>query len=297
MSARAILLSIGMTIVLSSCGSNEKVRPNGDRSSEHQTATTIDTARDNAAPTQNLDEWMKPEFNLSYQPIELSPLEQVEVKDSWKLTKTQSFGQINGETVTLSVYQEQDEASICGAGYERIVLLDYREGHYKYMGCGNTSLESDDPVREGTLILLDYRSADKAASKIVHGAIDGGVNGPGLMTYYVYDPVQNRWYGFDQWGLPSVNDLDGDGTEELVFQFQGLHMNPPDVSIGRWNGPGLEISATVTSLLELPGQYRAAATVEDHQIAFSIDSGEESSEPLSTSYSYSPERLTRMDVR
>lgn len=239
---------------------------------------------------------LKSTVDVNFQSIELLELEQVEVKDSWKLTKTQDFGQVNGESVVLSVYQEMDETAMCGSSYDRIVLLEYKKSLFKYEGCGSTSLESEHPELDQAYVKLNYQSTDEG-SMIIVGTVDSGSNGPGLMVYYVYDAVQERWYGFDHWGLPSTLDLDGDGTEELVIQFQGLHASPPDISIGRWNGSELVVSPTVKTMLKLSSPYYSAATVEDRDIRVSIDPGEGNGEAVSASYTYNAGRLTRNDER
>lgn len=66
--------------------------------------------------------------------------------------------------------------------------------------------------------------------KIGHFRLGGGSapNGPGLTVYLVMDREQNRAYTFDAWGQASFLDIDGDGDEELVIEFPGLHMSPPD---------------------------------------------------------------------
>jgi hypothetical protein len=253
----AIAALLMMAILLSSCGSDNhstqkiEVAPIGNQSDAANKNT------EDSNPALNQSGLLKPEVAMSFQPVELSPLEQVKVKDSWKQTKTQPFGQMNGEPVSLSVYQEEDEAAMCSSSYERIVLLEYKKQKFRYEGCGSTSLESEHPEQDQASVILNAASPDEGSSSIILGAVDSGVNGPGLMVYYVYDKDEDRWYGFNRWGLPSVDDLDGDGTKELIIQFEGLHLHPPDVSIGRWNGKQLEISPTVTEQLGLPSHCTA----------------------------------------
>ncbi|MBD3918445.1 hypothetical protein H8B09_06730 [Paenibacillus sp. PR3] len=294
------VLIIGM---LTACGDRNTMLPQEDLKdhnlqTESASNDSVDSEeQESETPTPPVPrDLLKAEIALSYQPVEVGELEKVKVKDSWKLTKTVDFGHINGESVSLSVYQEQDETAFCYESYLRVVLLDYMGEHYTNRDCGNTSLEeSDHPEQGGSLVLLDYKSTDEAGPIIILGAVDSGANGPGLMTYYVYDVAQDCWYSFTQWGLPSVSDLDDDGTSELVFQFQGLHMHPPDVSFGRWNDSRLEITPTVTELLRLTNQYYNSATVEDGLIQVTLDAWEEFDQTESASYKFTPERLIRVD--
>lgn len=296
---------IGVLIagMLTSCGDRNTTQPQEDlKDDKLQTESASSDSGDtvgqgSVAPTPSVPrDLMKAEVSLSYQSVEMEELKEVKVEDSCKLTKKVDFGQINDESVSLSVYEEQDETAFCYASYLRVVLLDYKGNHYKNWGCGNRSLEeSDQPEQGGSLVLLDFKSPAEAGSKIVLGAVDSGANGPGLMTYYVYDAAQDRWYSFTQWGLPSVSDLDDDGTSELVFQFQGLHMHPPDVSFGRWNDSRLAITPTVTELLRLTNQYHNSATVEDGWIQVTLDAWEEFGQTESASYKFTPERLIRVD--
>ncbi|GMK37017.1 hypothetical protein PCCS19_00700 [Paenibacillus sp. CCS19] len=296
------LTGLLMAIAMSACSDSNSNTP----SLHEDVVSTIETesavkdeeataVQESEVPTSDISDLLMDEVVLTYQPVEWVGLEQVQIEDSWKLTKTVDFGQMNGESVSLSVFQEQDESALCYASYLRVVLLDYKGEHFKYMGCGNTSLESDQPDEEGSLVLLDYKSSDEPAAMIVHGAVDSGVNGPGLMTYYVYDAALDRWYGFNYWGLPSVNDLDEDGSEELLMQFQGLHNNTPDVSFGRWVGSMLEISATVKNLLGLPSPYWSADTVENGYVRVTMEVGEEGRQVVQASYMFSSQRLTRVD--
>lgn len=77
------------------------------------------------------------------------------------------------------------------------------------------------------------------------GTVDKFANGPGLRTYVIYDKLGHVFRFFDAWGEPDFIDLDGDGDDELIIEFPGLHLNWPDVVIVRTEAERLEISWSV----------------------------------------------------
>ncbi|WP_127530969.1 FG-GAP repeat domain-containing protein [Paenibacillus kobensis] len=270
---------------------------------ELESAEASSEAESEAEPKSAAAHYQFPqEVALPFQAVEWNKLVQMEPKQTWKFVRTLSFGTLDGNPVSLAVYKEMDPDQLCGLDYESAALLEYRNKTYYYNDCFSMSLETEEsPLLELSLVKLGYENKDGDSRRIVHGAAELFGNGPGRMLYLVYDRDEDQWYGFDNWGSPSVVDLDGDGTMELVNQFQGLHMQFPDIDIYRWNGPELEQSLSLKSTLKLPfvGQSVAGMDEVTHRFQISaLTSLEEDAwdHPLEASYNYNAGRIVRSEA-
>jgi hypothetical protein len=61
----------------------------------------------------------------------------------------------------------------------------------------------------------------------------------------MYDSMKNKWFMFEDWGKPCFVDLDSDGVDEFVIQFEGLHLQYLDITVYRWNKGIIEVSTSV----------------------------------------------------
>lgn len=201
-------------------------------------------------------------IELQFKPVELTALVKAKIGEGWVQTKTVPFGSINGDPVVLDVYKVPED-DFCGFDYERVVLLTHKNEKYSYPACFSDSMEDETREQQQALFRLDYKQKEHGAQPIVHGAVELTANGPGRMAYYYYDATQGKWFGFEDWGYPRVADLDGDGAEELINQFPGLHMHWPDVTIYRWGEQGLSYSASIKSALGVPNFSFSSAMLDE----------------------------------
>lgn len=271
-----IIACVILGMVLASCGVNdpgkahmkEPAASTGNIAADSNNASIGSGAPDGAADSklgEGQQEFKFPKsVKLQFQPVELIELHKEQAGGTWEHTQTISFGEIDGEPVSLEVYKIHDNKALCGLSYERIVLIEHKKVKYRYQDCFSASLEDENPEQHAALFLLGYKQEENRGSTlIVHGAAELSANGPGRMAYFYFDVAQGRWYGFEDWGYPRVVDLDGDGIAELVNQFQGLHMNWPDITVYRWTNRILEKSPSLKSLIGLPNESNSAAILDD----------------------------------
>lgn len=228
-------------------------------------------------------------IELQFMPVELTALVKSKVEQGWEQTNSVPFGSIEGDPVNLDVYKVS-ESEFCGYSYERVVLLTHKNQIYRYQDCFSSSIEDE---REESFFKLNYKPSE--AQNIVHGAVELAANGPGRMVYFYYDVKQGNWFGFEDWGFPQVTDLDGDGTDELINQFQGLHMSRPDVFIYRWNGNELTHSESLKSTLTVQNISFSSAKLDNQTIYMEFTSVmDNKSETYEGSYySYKDGKLLR----
>ncbi|HZG87948.1 hypothetical protein [Paenibacillus sp.] len=208
---------------------------------------------------------------LQFEPVERIPLVNSGAEAGWVHTQTVPFGSIDGDAVVLDVYKVP-ESELCGADYERVVLLNHKDAAYRYPNaCFSASIEDELREQTGALFKLDYKSYEQGATSAVHGAVELAANGPGRLAYYYFDAAQERWFVFEEWGSPRAVDLDGDGAEELVIHFPGLHMSRPDVTVMRWHAEGISSSGSVKSVLGVPNASYSMVSAMDRDRSIEIE--------------------------
>jgi hypothetical protein len=107
------------------------------------------------------------------------------------------------------------------------------------------------------------------------GGLEKDANGPGSVDYIMYDVKKKTWMIFSDWGKPQFVDLDSDGVEEFVIQFEGLHLQWPDVSIYTWNNGYLEASRSLKTNIMGDAAIRPFANLEaDKSLTFGEDSND-----------------------
>ncbi|MWC31305.1 hypothetical protein [Paenibacillus sp. MMS18-CY102] len=210
-------------------------------------------------------------LKLQFQPVELTMLKESKVKPTWERTAIVAFGAIDGTPVSLAIYKETDEHALCGSSYERVALLEHRGKAYRYVDCFSSSLETENQEDQKPLFLLGAKQHAPSSNLILHGAAELSANGPGRMAYFILNQKQDRWYGFEDWGFPRAIDLDGDGFEEVASQFEGLHLQWPDVVIYRWKGRTLERSPSIKTALRVPNPTYSEAIIDERNKQITVN--------------------------
>jgi hypothetical protein len=75
-----------------------------------------------------------------------------------------------------------------------------------------------------TLFKLEHELPVEGSNLYLLGAVELSANGPGRMGYVAYNRSEGKWYFFEEWGTPTLRDLDSDGQDEFIVEFPGLHM-------------------------------------------------------------------------
>lgn len=237
--------------------------------------------------------------SLTFRPVELTEMEAMTPAATWELVNSFSLGRIDDESVSLKVYRETDSEARCAANYESVGLLEHRGETYNVPDCLMNSLMDTDPDTRGELVVWEERHVNGAEEFILQGAAALSANGPGRMGYFYYDVLKGRWCIFEDWGKPLIADLDGDGSRELVIQFEGLHLSWPDVDIYRWREGVLEESSSVKEQLRIPDPTYNEAIMREQDGRYVIDIqvmlDPDSSEAQSAVYEYREESLFKLN--
>lgn len=190
---------------------------------------------------------------LLFQAVELTELENAKPAQTWEHAGTIPFGNVAGSPAFLQVFKETNPVASCGSDYQAVALLEHKGETFGYRECFSASLIEDAiQKKKASVVLLEKNHAAAGSNYVLQGAAALAANGPARMGYFYYDSSQDKWFAFEDWGNPRLADLDGDGADELVNQFEGLHLHWPDVNIYRWRGSVLEKSESVKAVLQVP---------------------------------------------
>lgn len=187
--------------------------------------------------------------DLTFNPLEFTQMAEEKSKANWALVKSIPFGAVENKPVTLNLYKEADNNDFLRA------QIDYRKHKYTLLGDISTSvLEAsvsnlNNGLTQQASYLLQHPFNGEEREYFLLGGIELYGNGPGLVTYLVYDSKQDKWLQFEKWGIPYLDDVDSDQNKELIIQFPGLHMQFPDVHIIRWQNEQLEESESFQTAL------------------------------------------------
>jgi len=160
--------------------------------------------------------------------------------NNWNMIKSVSFGEIANNSAVIDIYVVNGT----DLSFKQLNgILRFKEKKYLISDLSPSFIESGSNECPQICIFQHYfQNQDRY--KII-GAIDISLNGPGLKKYFLYDETLSKLLTFDEWGEPGFIDLDNDGNEEFVIEFQGLHLSWPDLSIIREVNGTLEISSSV----------------------------------------------------
>jgi len=228
------------------------------------------------------------EIKLIFKPLELEKLQQGGPSSGWKLNKTIPFGQVDGEPVSLDIYTEEPKDSYTSTmvyGVLQVHGITYVIRDLSHDFISDVSIDS--PIYEVFGQLFDGQR-----KYVLIGAVEMFANGPGLKMYVVRDVESGELSTFSDWGEPSILDLNGDGIDEFVIEFQGLHMSWPDLTLVKAEGGKLEKSGSVLEAIRRNG-WKAALKREQTPIIEISNVWEES--PLVYRYVYKQGTLVRID--
>lgn len=178
---------------------------------------------------------------IEYQPVSLSELVEEGPDNSWQHLKSIPFGTFSHEPVVLHVYKEAE--SFHNRDILRGVFEIQRERYRVPDELSSTLLEEESEFNRNRLFLLQRNFPAEDGPYHLLGSFDLFANGPGRMMYLLHNRVDGKWKFFEEWGTPMVSDLDRDGNDELIVQFPGLHLSPPNVALFSLHGNQLEMAS------------------------------------------------------
>jgi hypothetical protein len=181
--------------------------------------------------------------NLVFNPIQLEQLTEGKPDKNWELLKEIPFGEVRQQKIVLYIYQEPKKPDDPSA-YKHAIIR-FQNKNYPIPNLISTDLSETPMAEHSTMFLLQHTFSYHDNQLVLLGGIELEANGPGRVAYIMYDIVKNIWVTFEDWGKPSFVDLDSDGVDEFVIQFEGLHLNFPDVTVYTWNRGIIEVSNSI----------------------------------------------------
>jgi hypothetical protein len=169
---------------------------------------------------------MKASIPLTFQQVAMEKMNQNQPKKEWTLAKTIAFSSVNNKPTTLNLYTDSFNR---GSVY---AMLDSNGVLYE-LGDVSKSYGLD----EVKVVPFLHTFEDQAAKLQVLGGVGTAFTG---WSWIAIDVTNKSLVTFGQIGSPQLADLDGNGMEELVSVFDGVHLQAPDVSLVEWRGGHLE---------------------------------------------------------
>ena len=182
-------------------------------------------------------------IDLTFNKIEMEELQEGGTATDWKYVRSITFGEIANSNVVLEIYEVTTPSVNQING-----VLKLNNNQFLMFDLPTILIENDLNGCTQVCIFQRYFSNEERYKLI--GTVDISLNGPGLKKYLIYDETNGKIFYFDLWGEPIFIDLDADGNDEFIIQFQGLHLSWPDISIIRLNGGELEISTSVFNTIQ-----------------------------------------------
>lgn len=259
-------------------------------------------------PKTTIPKFTLPEsVELSFKPLELTPLTEENPKENWKLVKSFPFGAIDKEAVVLNLYKDINNSEADNANLLK-AQLSYKEHTYTLLGEVSGSIfenglnETRHGLIQKTSYLLQHAYGDKDNQVYLLGGIELFANGPGLVAYLAYDVQNDTWLQFEEWGVPFLEDLDSDNGKELTIQFPGLHMQTPNAKIIRWNNGQLEKSEDFQTALGITSYQPSVINLDrENNMHFAVEvntSGDSGLIKLAEAlYKYENGRLIKVQER
>lgn len=186
---------------------------------------------------------MPDEIPLSFTPLPLAEPPAGGPEQGWTFVKVLPFGQAGRLDILLEIYQEVGEDSMLPAVYYGVL----RKGGEQYLirNLAASLLQGPSEEPDTGTVVCPYLFPGQTRFELI-GYLDMAANGPGRKLYLLFDREQSRFNTFEVWGSPDLLDLDGDGADEFVISFRGLHLAFPDVAIIRTGAGGVpEITASI----------------------------------------------------
>jgi len=182
-------------------------------------------------------------IDLTFNQVEMEELQEGDAATDWKYVRSISFGEIENSNVVLEIYEITTPSANQING-----VLKLNNNQFLMIDLPTILIENDSNSCSQVCIFQQYFSNQERYKLI--GTVDISLNGPGLKKYLIYDETNRKILHLDLWGEPIFIDLDADGNDEFIIQFQGLHLSWPDISIIRSNEGELEISTSVFNSIQ-----------------------------------------------
>ncbi|WP_188206868.1 hypothetical protein [Alkalibacillus aidingensis] len=308
---RLFLLIIFLAVLLSSCGSqtdsdlsqSDPSQPDNseealdeednDHEDDHANDPLNEDSNNHSNDQTNKDsiQELPNQVELSYESVELTHLDQNEPTNSMELIDSLPLGDIEDEQVTLNVYQETNESHACGNAHETLSFLEVNGDVFQINECTSDRMLEDQPEEEQAVYLLDHRF--NSEQHILHSAIELSANSPGRMLYLIYDTNDDKWLAFEDWGSPMIEGLAESNDILFANQFQGAHLEGPDLNFYRWNHGNLERSINISETLGIPSNLFSEIKLEGNAINALVHL--ESEEQLSAEYNYKQGELVKVN--
>lgn len=225
---------------------------------------------------------------LEFKPVPLSDLVEQEAEYNWEHLKTLQFGTFDGSPAFLHVYREAESSSDWDLLHG---VFEISEKRYLIPAeLSNSLLEEENEFNRDRLRVLQYDLPAADGPFHILGAIELFANSPGKMMYLLFEREEGKWKVFEEWGIPYVHDLDGDNLEELIVEFPGLHLSPPNVVLFTYSeAKHLETAWVVTE--KLTNGRRVYATLSRDANPWLIHIGDEDGGAYK--YGYEDKKLIR----
>jgi hypothetical protein len=220
-------------LLLTGCGTSEEVMQSTHTISLHEEKEVTESKKEYIG---NKNIGLPNQVDLTFENVTLKELKQSAPDSSWVNSDTYSFSQLNGKPISINVFESNDEFNDLYAN------IQYRDETYPlYFPIGFVGNEI-----EINFLKQNYSLNNETIHLI--GSIGTSARG---YQYIIYNEVTNKWFIFFNWGIPEVFDINHDGINEVLLQFQGMHLNPPNVNVLQVGENSFEIASIDRSLQNL----------------------------------------------
>jgi hypothetical protein len=227
--------------------------------------------------------------NLVFKPIQMEQLTEGKPDNNWELIKEIPFGNVKQQKIVLNIYKEAkkpDDPTVY-----RHAVIRFQDKYFSINDFVSPDFSEIPANEHSTMYLLQRTFLDHDHQLVLLGGIELFANGPGRVAYIIYDSMKNKWFTFEDWGKPRFVDLDSDGIDEFVIQFEGLHLQFPDVTVYTWNKGIIEVSTSIKAAVlgSTVGSY--AILGDDKKISVGENNAETSSD---AQYIYDKGKLLKL---
>ncbi|WP_239616819.1 hypothetical protein [Cohnella mopanensis] len=278
---------LSVLIFLIGCNSN-----NTSNGSSSPSNSMIETEESKNIDSNNSEEVKLPimpyRINLNFSPLQLDEVLRGKPLPEWKHIKSIPFGRIENSKAVLDIYEVDESAN----SHQKNGILKFKDNQILIPNLSASLVENDQYSCREVCVFQKYFSNQNRFELI--GSIDVSLNGPGLKTYFIYDEINKKVMSFDLWGEPSFIDLDGDGNDEFIIEFEGLHLSWPDLSVIKTINGELKLSSSVFDTIQkIQGDF-AKLKKDMNPIVISLSNVRSENEPI-YDYTYKDGILERIN--
>lgn len=172
-------------------------------------------------------------ITLQYSPAEMVTLAQEEPSSEWEKIDEFPIGNLDNSPFILKLYTNKEKSQVNG-------IVSYKEQRYNLgvLTYGNYDALENLPLN------ISYEQNQEGNELI--GAI-GSQEDIGY-HYLFYDKKRHSFLRYSNWGVPFIQDINEDGTPEVLMQFEGKGLNFPTVEVLKWNNGIFEVAEVIDSL-------------------------------------------------